>query len=92
MTVAIQGQPASTGVSFCIRIMLRSEPRKCIARGSAMVRCDVRGHHADGRGEHGRVIGEAENRHHVGQKIERQDEIGAGAAWTCRGVSLSKAQ
>ena len=37
---------------------------------------DMAGDHADGGGEHGGVIGEAEHRHHVGDEVERQDEIG----------------
>src|SRR3954464_5459304 len=46
------------------------------AGGFAMLIRDVAGNHADRGGEYGGVIGEAEDRHHVGNEIKRQDEIG----------------
>src|SRR3954453_8797889 len=58
------------------------------AGGFAMFVRDVAGNHADRGGEHGGVIGEAENRHHVGDEIERQDEIGNRAEQ--RGLDMAR--
>jgi hypothetical protein len=42
-------------------------------------RRDVRGDQADRGGEHGRVVGEADHRQHVGNDVEGQHEIGERA-------------
>src|SRR5580704_11144832 len=49
--------------------------RKDTPRRLAMVGPDMGGNEPDGGCEHGRIVGEADHWQHVGDQIERQDEI-----------------
>src|SRR5689334_5905326 len=46
------------------------------ARGIAMLRLDMGCDHADRGGKDCGIVGKAEHRQHVGNEVERQDEIG----------------